>query len=114
MFNRVLKWQKIFETKDDLMNHFGTKSTVVYKNAFGEILLAREGDHFYAFQNKCPHQNKSLVGASIDGGYIVCPWHKYGFSCETGRGNGLYLEKYPLKFEEDGVYLGKERWTLFG
>ena len=114
MFNRIIKWQKIFETKDELIDHFGTKPTVLFKNTFGEIMLAREGDEFYAFENKCPHQNKSLVGCVIDEGMIVCPWHKYAFSCETGRGHGLYLEKYPLKFNEDGVFIGKEGWSLFG
>ena len=82
--------------------------------AFGEIMLAREGEKFYAFQNKCPHQNKSLEGCSIDEGAIICPWHKYAFSCETGRGHGLYLENYPIKFEENGVFIGKEGWSLFG
>lgn len=114
MFKRVLKWQLIFESKSELIDFFGTRSTALFKNSFGEIMLAREGEEFYAFQNKCPHQNKSLEGCSIDEGAIICPWHKYAFSCETGRGHGLYLDKYPIKFEENGVFIGKEGWSLFG
>jgi nitrite reductase/ring-hydroxylating ferredoxin subunit len=114
MFNRIIKWQLIFESKSELIDYFGTRSTALFKNTFGEIMLAREGEEFYAFQNKCPHQNKSLVGCSIKEGAIICPWHKYEFSCETGRGHGLYLEKYPLKFEVNGVFIGKEGWSLFG
>ena len=110
MFKRIIKWRKIFESKEELFEYFGTKSTVVFKNAFGEILLAREGENYYAFQNKCPHQNKPLNGCKIHEGAIICPWHKYAFSCETGQGHGMYLQQYPLKFEEDGVFIGKEGW----
>lgn len=114
MFERSIKWQKIFETKEALIEHFGAKDTKLFKNSFGEIMLAREGETFYAFENKCPHQNKSLEGCSINDGAIICPWHKYAFSCETGRGHGLYLEKYLLKFEDSAVFIGKEGWSLFG
>ena len=113
MFNRVIKWHRIFESKSQLIDYFGTRKTALFKNTFGEIMLAREGEVFYAFQNKCPHQNKSLEGCSIDEGIIICPWHKYAFSCETGMGHGLYIDKYPLKFENDAVFIGKEVWTLF-
>jgi nitrite reductase/ring-hydroxylating ferredoxin subunit len=114
MFNRIIKWRQIFENEQEMLDFFGAKSTKLFKNAFGEIMLARDGDHFYAFENKCPHQHKSLEGCSIHKGDIICPWHKFAFSCETGRGHGMYLEKYPIKMEENGVFLGKEGWSLFG
>lgn len=114
MFKRTLKWHKIFESKEELIHFMGGRTTVLFKNAFGEIMLAREEDVFYAFENKCPHQNKSLEGCSLHEGFVICPWHRYAFSCETGRGHGLYLEKYPLKFENEGVFVGKEGWSLFG
>ena len=113
MFKRKLKWHKIFETKEEFIDFFGSRNTALFKNAFGEIMLARDGGEFYAFQNKCPHQHKTLEGCSIHEGAIICPWHRYAFSCETGQGHGMYLEKYPIKFVDSGVYVGKEGWSLF-
>ncbi len=114
MLKRTIKWHKIFESKEELLEFFGPRKTALFKNTFGELMLAREEESFYAFKNKCPHQHKSLEGCSIHDGFVVCPWHQYAFSCETGRGHGLYLENYPLKFEEEGVFVGKEAWSLFG
>jgi 3-phenylpropionate/trans-cinnamate dioxygenase ferredoxin subunit len=54
-----------------------------------------------------------MDGCSVGDGYVVCPFHKYGFSLEDGKGQGLFLEKYQLKVEEGGVFIGMEKWSLF-
>ena len=113
MFKKKLRWYLIFESKEELKAAFLGRSTVVHKSMFGEVLLAKTDNGIEAFRNKCPHQNKPLNGAWVEENYIVCPFHQYHFSCENGRGHGLCLDKYELKFDEDGVHVGKEVWTLF-
>ncbi len=114
MLSKKLKWQLLFEEKKQLEDLLQSSNSVVYKNVFGEILLVKSDGDYYAFKNKCPHQNKSLENCKVADGNVICPWHQYQFSCETGRGHGLHVEKYPLKFEKDSVYIGKEAWTIFG
>ena len=114
MLKRKIKWIPIFHSIEELDEFMEARSTKVLKQMFGEVLLVRLNGEVLAFKNRCPHQNKSLEGCSIQDGSVVCPWHQYAFSCETGRGHGMYLEKYPIKFEENGVFIGKEGWSLFG
>ena len=113
MLSKKLKWHLLFENEEQLEILFGVKETVVYKSFFGEVLFIKQQSSFLAFKNKCPHQGKSLEGCWLNQNTVVCPFHKYQFSLETGRGQGLYLEKYELKIDENGVFLGKEAWSLF-
>jgi nitrite reductase/ring-hydroxylating ferredoxin subunit len=80
---------------------------------FGEVLLVQTSNSYLAFKNKCPHQGKSMEGSRVIGESIVCPFHQYHFSLENGRGHGLCLDKYELRIDSDGVYLGKEAWSWF-
>lgn len=112
MFSRKIQWYYLFD-EDELKSKFLLGDTYIHKGMFGEVLLVKQVNEYYAFKSKCPHQNKSLEGCAIDDGMVVCPHHRYGFSLENGRGQGLYLDKYELKFENGGVYLGKEKWAIF-
>ncbi|MFT5779321.1 MAG: nitrite reductase/ring-hydroxylating ferredoxin subunit [Crocinitomicaceae bacterium] len=114
MLGRKLKWTLLFENRSDLEELLSAKNPTVHKNMFGEVLLVKNKEEYLAFKNQCPHQKKPLNDCKLSEGHIVCPWHQYHYSCETGRGHGLYLDQYPLKFENDAVYIGKEVWTLFG
>ena len=49
-------------------------------------------------------------------GNIVCPVHRYVFSLENGRdisGEGYYLKIYPVKINDEGVFIGFEEGGLF-
>jgi nitrite reductase/ring-hydroxylating ferredoxin subunit len=113
MFGYKLRWYRLFENQDELDEVFYGKSTTVYRSIFGEVLLVKQQNKYSAFQNKCPHQGKPLNDCWIENNQVVCPFHKYHYSIENGRGHGLYLEKYELKIDETGVFLGKESWGFF-
>jgi 3-phenylpropionate/trans-cinnamate dioxygenase ferredoxin subunit len=41
----------------------------------------------------------------------VCPLHRYRFSLANGRntsGEGYFLKTYPVKEDDDGVWVGLE------
>jgi nitrite reductase/ring-hydroxylating ferredoxin subunit len=48
------------------------------------IALFRRGDRVYAVGDSCPHMGASLSEGFIDGNAVVCPWHGWIFSLETG------------------------------
>lgn len=113
MFGMKIKWYPLVENQQALEDLFAGKNTVVYRSMFGEVLLIKHNSNYLAFKNKCPHQGNPLNDCWIENNKVVCPFHQYHFSLENGRGHGMYLEKYELKFEENGVFLGKEGWSLF-
>ena len=111
--SKKLKWYPLFEHSDELEALFAYRSAVVHRGVFGEVLLVKNKSGYHAFENRCPHQNNRLDNCTVTDEHVICPFHQYHFSCETGRGHGLYLEKYELKIENDHVFLGKEVWRLF-
>jgi nitrite reductase/ring-hydroxylating ferredoxin subunit len=113
MFGMKMKWYFLFESVDEMEEHFMGKNTVVHRTMFGEALLVKDNGKYLAFKNKCPHQGKPMDDCRLEKGNVICPFHQYHFSIETGRGHGLYLEKYELRIDARGVFLGKEVWSLF-
>ena len=114
MFRKKLKWYLIFESLDEFEELFSSHDAAVHHIMFfGEVLLVKNKGEYFAFKNQCPHQKKPLNGCTINNGDIVCPFHRYQFSLDNGRGHGLFIDKYRLKFNSDGVFLGKEIFSLF-
>lgn len=64
----------------DIPEDGGLRVTVEGRN----IALFRDGDQVYAVGDSCPHMGASLSEGFIDGKAVVCPWHGWIFSLETG------------------------------
>ncbi len=111
MFSMKTKWLKISDSFDDLDRRLNGKevSPISFNNL--PLLLVKHADQFYLVKNKCPHQGIKLDHAKCENGFIVCPWHHYGFDLKNGRGGGLYLDNYPLEKRDDGVYAGFEYFS---
>lgn len=107
------KWYRIAESEQELQDLFIIGDTIVHRTLFGTVLLVRKDEKVFAFKNQCPHQNKPMDGCWMEQDSVVCPFHRYKYNLETGRGHGLYLEQYELKITKEGVFLGKEGWSLF-
>lgn len=113
MFNFKIKWRVAYESKAILDEKLGLHSRFVEPSSFGEVLWVKDENGIHAFKNKCPHQNKPLNDCKIKNGHVVCPFHQYHFSIETGRGHGDSLYKFETKIENGKVWLGKEVFSLF-
>lgn len=114
MLSKKLKWYFLAESKAEFEAFFENRATAIRKTMVGEVLLVKENEQFFAFKNQCPHQRKPLNDCVIQNEHIVCPFHKYHFALQDGRGHGLYIDKYPLDFRDDGsIWIGKEQWRLF-
>jgi 3-phenylpropionate/trans-cinnamate dioxygenase ferredoxin subunit len=83
-----------------------------------KITLGKHQDAIYAFAHKCPHASGIMADGFINAvGRVVCPLHRYQFSLENGRntsGEGYFLKTYPVKMEEDQLWVGVKRGGFFG
>lgn len=113
MFSTKMRWVKFAESEDHLQKLLQGKEVAPLRVNNKAVLLVSHEEQYFLVKNRCPHQGITLENASCEDGYIVCPWHRYAFSLETGRGAGLYLEKYPVELREDGYYAGFEYFSLF-
>lgn len=54
------------------------------KMPFGEVIISREGDHFYAFYNKCLHRGHPIVSKQRGESSFVCPYHNWCYAANGG------------------------------
>ena len=69
---------------------------------------------WYATQNLCPHKyemalSRGIIGDSAGEPKVACPFHKKSFSLKSGHcmsGDPYQIDVYPVKIENDYVYIG--------
>ena len=71
------------------------------------ILICRDGDTFYAIENRCSHQFSPLEGGRIRAHHIACPKHGLRFDLRTGKPRGELTSKsiqvYPVRIVEGRI-----------
>jgi nitrite reductase (NADH) small subunit len=73
-------------------------------------------NEWYATQNLCPHKmqmilSRGMIGDKEGEPKVACPFHKKSFSLKTGEcltGEDYSITTYPVKIENDFVYVGIE------
>jgi nitrite reductase (NADH) small subunit len=73
-------------------------------------------NEWYATQNLCPHKMQMILSCGMIGDKsgepkVACPFHKKNFSLKTGEcisGEEYKINVYPVKIENDFVYIGLE------
>jgi nitrite reductase/ring-hydroxylating ferredoxin subunit len=70
------------------------------------ILVLRIGEGFRGVERSCPHQQRSLHDAFLQGGntMIRCRWHNYVFRLTDGKAvncPGFRLKVFEIKREND-------------
>lgn len=79
-------------------------------NGNKKIGILKKGEELSAFGALCPHAGAPMCDGWLDAtGKLVCPLHKYRFDPKNGRntsGEGYKLFIYPIKREEDNIYIG--------
>ena len=72
------------------------------------LVVVRADKEVYAFENRCPHQQFSLLHQGvIDGCTITCPMHGWTFDMESGaatNGNGR-LKKFDLRCSDGWIWI---------
>lgn len=119
MSEKKYTWHKIADLENELP--FAANEMLVTEIKGKKLTIARHNGSLFAFAYKCPHAGGIMSGGYIDPtGNVVCPLHRYRFSMVNGRntsGEGFYLKTWPVKVEEQGVFVGMEEssgfWGIF-
>src|SRR4051794_9627243 len=73
-----------------------------------KVLIARDGEEYFACQPMCPHQEVALCDGLFDGSTLTCHQHLWQWDIRTGEPQGLAeapLEVYRAQVDGDGVYV---------
>jgi thiamine pyrophosphate-dependent acetolactate synthase large subunit-like protein/nitrite reductase/ring-hydroxylating ferredoxin subunit len=99
-------WYKVLENKEALQEGRVMTVTAGHK---GICLTHFEGT-YNALDNRCPHQGGPLGEGSIENGLLRCPWHGWDYHPCTGLAPGYDdgVETFPVKIEDDAVFVGLE------
>lgn len=99
--------QKIFLTK---IQHIAKEEPLLFSVAGRSVCLLRQGLSFYAFENRCSHDNGPLAEAvCVEGNLIECPRHGARFDLSTGKAVRMPavfpIEVYPIEIHNDEIWI---------
>lgn len=103
--DKLQNWNLVFNSTAELRKSLIENKTGKRQIQDKWICFLFYNEKLYAFEEMCPHQQKSLLGAQCINGDIVCPFHQYKFNLQTGCGHDLSLQTYPIKKESDRYYI---------
>lgn len=104
-----MKWVKVGDLLD-------TDQPFIKKIMVGgrSVCLIGYNGHVFALAAKCPHAGEDLSRGWCADGKLVCPYHRFSYDLETGRGSpgqNDYVAVYQVKTDKDGIYVGFETFA---
>jgi nitrite reductase/ring-hydroxylating ferredoxin subunit len=94
-------WVKTASVKD-----FDT----VDRKTFQHFTIFKDGETYFACQNRCPHMGYPMNKGTIRQGVITCAWHNWEFDTHSGgcyRGACEDIKIYPVKIEGEDLFVDK-------
>jgi nitrite reductase/ring-hydroxylating ferredoxin subunit len=70
------------------------------------VALCNNAGKIHAFNGLCPHRNGPLGQGNLVDGRIVCPWHAWEFSVETGEldyNSAIKLQRFEVVIQGGDV-----------
>ena len=104
--SKEIIWHQVLANKTELDEN--RVMTVIAGHK--DICLTNWKGKLTAMDNKCPHQGGPLGEGSIENGLLRCPWHGWDFCPHGGNSDDFDdgLETYPVKVEDNVVFVGLE------
>lgn len=109
MAEKNIHWYLVFSSLEKAIEQVPDKRAVRVELDDKQFCLARSGERFFAFEDKCPHQGVPLNKGKIEEENFVCPWHRYAFNLKNGREKNNMcdvLSTYQVKIENNKVLIG--------
>ena len=104
------RWIKIARNIEELI--FAENNIAEIEIEEKKICIGKTISGLKACSSRCPHAGGDMAQGKLDKkGNIICPVHGYIFNLNHGRdtsGEGYSLKIYPIKEEEEGVFVGIE------
>jgi len=98
-----MKWYKVAEVGD-------ITEQVSKINAGGKKLcLINNQSQFFALGSKCPHAGADLTNGWCENKKLICPFHRYSYDLETGKGSpgqNDFVPAYPVEIRDNDIYVG--------
>jgi 3-phenylpropionate/trans-cinnamate dioxygenase ferredoxin subunit len=105
-----MMWVKIFSDAKAASERLQENKPQLLIVNGNRICLVKRDQQFYAVSDRCTHNGESLSKGKVNyAGEIVCPWHGYHFSLQSGREwqeRCADLVTFPIREEADGLYIG--------
>jgi len=101
-------WHKLFDSESQAHEALDGGRIAKFFVADQAVCLVKDQGQFFAFEDNCPHQGFSFAGGKCEAGVVECPVHKYKFVLSKEEGKSA-LNHYPLKVNEQGVFVGKKK-----
>ena len=110
---KVKTWFEVGKIEDFPEN---SGSCIKYKSKQIAVYNFAMANKWYACQNLCPHKMEMVLSLGLIGDKegipkVACPMHKKNFSLEDGsnlNGEEYKIAVYPVKIENENVYIGFE------
>jgi nitrite reductase/ring-hydroxylating ferredoxin subunit len=105
-----MEWYKVFKDAAEARQRLSPDKPQLVIIEGKRICLVLHDDNFSAVQDACTHNGESLSKGKINYlGEIICPWHGYRFSLQTGKAcdsSSADLKTFPVKIDPSGFYVG--------
>jgi len=79
-----------------------------------EIIVCRDGDAIFAFEDMCSHEAFPLEEGDIENGQITCPLHGAEFCLKTGEALTAPafspITVFPVRVENGFIQVRDDRW----
>lgn len=110
-FKTHIQWVKVFNSHEEFTNRI-VGENIIHLQVEGRTYCAANNEgELVVFEERCPHQKAQLIEGACKNGEIICPWHKYAFSCKEGKDlstAGNALKVYQTKLIDNQWHIGIE------
>lgn len=91
------------------INDFSEGQPLIHDFEYETAALYRIGEHIYAIEDRCSHDDGPLAEGEIDGCELVCPRHGARFDVRTGEALSMpaseNVASYAVKVEDGQVFV---------
>src|ERR1700685_1293590 len=66
------------------------------------------GGELHCLDGVCPHAGGPLGQGTLNGNYLVCPWHDFEFDCRSGLNDSdgdMQVQTYPVVVQDGHILI---------